>query len=396
MSDQTAEEEFIESMRSSGKMGQILDAAKMIRSEQADAPAAEADDTADAPEGSTPATVADTGETTDSADEEIPAVVGTTDELESTDEELTPEEEEALFLDLNEERERLLERFGGDIGKALDALGHAQSEVGRKGNELGELKEQITRLEQGLQMGAYEPYDWPDFEEDLDPLAAANQLHQVAEQAYARGDAESFQTALGYMGQIDPIRTQMYAQTKAAEIAASQQPAAPAAQDDLAERVEAFRQAHPDIATPEVQAAIGKEMEKFPTLAGILSGSNPNVTAAERVAALEEVYARVTSRQTADTVSRAARRVAIKTSEEARAARSDARVATADQRGNTTGDEEAPDTSIALKTSEGGRFNVSQLHREAAALADGAPDMVLRNGRMYVRQPDGSLVPRAD
>lgn len=382
------EDEFIQGMRESGKMDKLMAAAGFARPEApaGEADTAEEDPEAEAPEGSEE--VVEPEETVEepeegSAEEEVPADDGT---------EEVPESDDELYLDLTPEVEAYLAKYGGDLGKALEAATNAQSKIGEQGNELGQLREQLARIEQGLTAGTFEPYEWPDPELD-EPMDAVNGYHRVAEQAFARQDAEAFQAALTAMNQIDPIRTQMYAENKARQVAASQAVQEPAQQLDTL--VSDFRAKNPDIEKPEVQQALSAELEKFPTLAGIIQ--NPNGDPAERVRVLQEMYDRVASRQTADTVRQAARRVTIRTSEEARAARAAARVATADQRGSAPTEETKPDTVISLRTAEGGSFNVDEMHRAASALADGnAPEMVLRNGRLWIRQPDGSLVPRAE
>lgn|SRR5574340_73926 len=389
MSDRQAEDEFIVGMRESGKMDQILDA---MRGSSATAdPPAEEDDTGEAASEDAPAEDADTADEdvddAGSAEAEDSADSGTEDEAESG------EEEDGLFLDLTPEVESLLAKYGGDVNKALAALASSQSTIGRQGNELGEVRAELEALRTQLQVGAFEPYAWPDFEEQ-DPAESVNDLYRVAEQAFSRQDPEAFQTALQYMDQLDPIRARLYAQSKANEIQ-MQQAAAAAPAVTLESLVSDLATTAPDLRTPEVQAAIGAEAQKFPSLARILS--DPNADPQERANVLKEMYDRVSSRQTADTVTKSARRVALRTSEEARAARAEARVATADQRGSTTvPDDQKPDTKIALRSSHGGDFNVSEVHRQVEEMAGGLPEMVMRNGRMYVRQPDGSLVPRAE
>ena len=381
------EDEFIQGMRESGKMGQILAAAGLA---QPEAPAPEAD-TVEEPEAEAPAV--EEPETVDTAEEPEEEVVSAEEE-DSADSGIEPEAEDGdeLYLDLTPEVEAYLQKYDGDLGKALAAATAAQSKIGEQGNELGQLREQLSRIEQGLEAQAYGPYEWPDMEV-ADPMEAVNGLYNVAEQAFARQDAQAFDAALRYMNEIDPIRTKMYAQGKAAEVAAAQQDVQSAV--PLESAVADFKARNPDIEKPEVQEALAAEMKRFPTLARI--ANDPNGDPQERVAVLQEMYDRVSSRLTADTVKQSARRVAVRTSEEARAARAAARVATAEQRGAATSTEERPDTVIRLRTAEGNSsFNVDELHRQARGLSSDAPEMVLRNGRMYVRQPDGSLVPRAE
>ena len=390
MSDRQAEEDFIAGMRESGKMDRILDAMKATA--PADPPADEVD-TGEAADDEAPGDELDTADETvdDSADDDVVDANAADDDDEADDD--AADEDEGLFLDLTPEVEELLAKYGGDVNKALAALASSQSTIGRQGNELGEVRAELEALRQQLQTGAFEPYAWPDFEE-VEPAEAVNDLYRVAEQAFARGDQDAFGTALQYMDQLDPIRARLYAQTKAGEIQA-QQAAQTAPVVTLESLVSDLAATAPDLRTPEVQQAIAAEAQKFPSLARLLSDTNADPQ--ERANVLKEMYDRVSSRQTADTVTKSARRVALRTSEEARDARRSARVATGDRSGaKTVPDEDQPDTRIALRSSHGGDFNVTEVHRQAQELAGGLPEMVMRNGRMYVRAEDGSLVPRAE
>ena len=256
---------------------------------------------------------------------------------------LTPEEEEVLYLELDDATQALIDsKYDGDIGKALAALPDAQSVVGRQGNELGALRKQLedmeTRLSAGLQ--AAQPYpDWPD--EFADPGDAAAQFREISEAAFARGDVQTFQQALGAWEEVDRVSVANYRDLKEMQIQAKmREEQAPVVNDEatLLEGVERIQQQYPQFQSEEFQAQVAAELDKTPSLKAVLWQGVPGVSPQERLAVLEEAAQRVIARTTSETVTQAKRRIAIRTSEEARAARAEAQVA----RGATareTGDE---------------------------------------------------------
>lgn len=289
-------------------------------------------------EGETaPAEEADTVVTEEDAVEEQEEVVeeGTespeSDESDQEDTTLTAEEEEVLYLELDDATQNLIDsKYGGDINKALAALNESQSLIGRQGSELGDLRKQMEDLTQAVRQNQAmsQPYpDWPD--EFADEQDAAMQYRSIAEAAFERGDVDMFTRAVDTWEESNAIMASTYRDLKILQLQTSlaQAPAAKAPEDTLiAEGIDGLKVKYPQFTSEVFQAELGKELEKFPSLKGLLWGEIPGTTPEQRLAALEETIVRVASRHTADTEQQARRRVAVKTSEEARAARREAQV----------------------------------------------------------------------
>jgi hypothetical protein len=288
----------------------------------------------------TPASEADTVEETDevvepvvedSTEEEVPADAGIDPNAES----LTTEEEDILYLELDDETQTLIDtKYGGDVNKALTALRESQSLIGRQGTELGDLRKQMEELAALVERGQImaQPYtDWPD--EFAEPAEAAAAFRAIAEEAYAREDVETFGTAVDAWQAQDPAGASTYRDLKLLQLqlAAGQQAPVESATDDeatLRAGTEAVKAKFPRF-TPEdteFMVAFDAELQKFPTLKALLWGEIPGTTPDQRISALEETVGRVASQFTAETERAARRRVAIRTSEEARQSRREARV----------------------------------------------------------------------
>jgi hypothetical protein len=270
-------------------------------------------------------------EAADSAADEIPADAGTEGEAESA--ELTPEEEDVLYLELDDDTQNLIDsKYGGDVNKALAALRESQSLIGRQGSELGDLRRQLEDLTALVQRGQVlsQPYsDWPD--EYAEPHEAAAGYRAIAEQAFAREDVDTFATAVNAWAAQDPAAANTYRDLKVLQLQTVMGQQAPVQQDDeatLQAGVDAVKEKYPRFAErdPKFMEAFDAEMQKFPSLRALLWGEIPTSTPQERLSALEEVVSRVASQQTAETERAARRRVAIRTNEEARQARREARV----------------------------------------------------------------------
>jgi hypothetical protein len=282
----------------------------------------------------TPAPEADTVEETDevevedSAEEVIPADAGTDDSAE-----LTAEEEDTLYLELDDDTQSLIDtKYGGDINKALGALRESQTLIGRQGGELGDLRKQLEDLTALVQQGQVmsQPYtEWPD--EFAEPAESAAAFRAIAEEAFAREDVETFGTALDAWNEQDPAAAGTYRDLKLMQLQLAQTQEAPVVDNDeatLRAGTEAVQAKFPRFvpSDTEFMVAFDAELQKFPTLKALLWGEIPGTTPDQRISALEETVGRVASQFTAETERAARRRVAIKTTEEARQARREARV----------------------------------------------------------------------
>ena len=236
-------------------------------------------------------------------------------------------DDDVLYIDLDEETQALLDsKYGGDLSKALAALREGQSLIGRQGNELGAVRQELealrTQLTQGL--AAAQPYpEWPD--EFAEPSEAAASYREIAEAAFQRGDVQTFQRALGEWQQTDSVSAGLYSDLKEMQIAqAAAAQAAPVQADDTAvieQGMQAIREKFPQFSDPAFQQAVSAELDKTPSLKAVLWEGVPGVSPQERLAILEEAAQRVASRTTSETAQAARKRVAIRHSEEARAAR---------------------------------------------------------------------------
>ena len=273
-------------------------------------------------------TVEEVVEAADSAEEEIPADAEIAPEAE-----LSSEEEEVLYLELDDDTQALIDtKYGGDINKALVALRESQSMLGRQANEVGDLRKELGEMRQAMEQGfrQAEPYpEWPD--EFAEPQEAALQYRQIAEAAFAREDVETFALAVDSWREQDAVGATNYRDLKILQMqtAMAQQPPSAEAEDTvLADGIASLQEKYPQFGSqdPAFTAEMDAELQKLPSLKRLLWGEIPGVTPQERLTALEETIQRVASRQTAETERAARRRVAVRTSEEARQARREAQV----------------------------------------------------------------------
>jgi hypothetical protein len=297
-----------------------------------------------ADETAAPAQEADTVETQEPVVEEIeeettlPESVAAEAEVAPEANELTQEEEDILYLELDDDTQALLDtKYAGDINAMLRAAREGQSLIGRQGNELGAVRAELEALRRDVTQGlaAAQPYpEWPD--EFADPADAAAQYRLIAEAAFARGDVQTFQTALGQWEETDSLSAGMYSdlkqmqinQAQAAEQARSSQPDETAT---LNAGVQEIRTQYPQLADPTFQAAVNAELDKTPSLKAVLWQGVPGVTVQERLTILREAAERVAARTVSETAQQARRRIAVQVSEEGRARRAEAQTLRADK-----------------------------------------------------------------
>jgi hypothetical protein len=326
-------------MEESGEMDFIRQHTAAARGEQAPTPVEQAD-TVDVPEG----TLDDGGEGADLAPE--PEVEGQSDGQEEG--QLSSEQEDVLYLDLDDSTQALIdEKYGGDINKALQALPNAQSTIGRQGSELGDLRKQLEEFQAEIRqtVAQSQPYpEWPD--EYAEPSDAAAQFREISEAAFHRGDVQTFQGAIAAWEEVDRVSVANYRDLKEMQIAqrqAAQTQVAPVQDDEatLVAGADAIRAKYPQFHDDEFKAAVAAELDKTPSLKAVLWQGVPGVSPQERLNVLEEAAQRVIARTTSETVTQARRRIAVRTSEEARAARAEAQVSRGTTAGGTDGEPEA-------------------------------------------------------
>lgn len=331
-------------MEESGEM-------QFIRDHVAAAQAAAAGETAP------PANASDTVETEETTDaDEVEDVTpdGDTEDVTpdgaTDDEGLSDEDADTLYLELDDATQALIDsKYGGDINKALAALPEAQSTIGRQGNEMGALRQELEAFRAQLQadFAAAQPYaQWPDEFADTSEQAAA--LRVIAEQAFDRRDARMFEQALGAWSEADPVSAGLYRDLKEMQVLQIQREAQAPVNDEalLAEGIQKTVSEIPQLNDSAFVDQVNAELEKTPSLKAVLWGQVPGVSVEERVTILREAAQRVQARTTSETAERARKRIAVRTSEEARAARAQAQVERAATAREQT--EETPPRTVPL------------------------------------------------
>lgn len=299
-------------------------------------------------EGGAPAPVeeADTVEEQEEEQSDEPEVVEEGTEPAEIDESVQDETtDDTVWLDLDEDTERLLnEKYSGDLNEMLRAAREGQSVIGRQGNELGAVRQELEALREQLTTGlqAAQPYaPWPDEFADTPEIAAG--LRVIAEQAFDRRDPETFQRAIVAWEEADPLSAGMYRDLKEMQVRQieSQAPAVEDPEATLAKMVDTVVSEFPQFQSDQFQAQVAQELEKTPSLKAVLWGQVPGVSVEERSTILREAAQRVVQRTTSETAQNARKRIAVRTSEEARQARVAAQVARGSTARETTDEPEA-------------------------------------------------------
>jgi hypothetical protein len=343
------DEDFtMQEMEESGEMQFIRDHVAAARGEDP-APAPEAD------------TVEEEEQTEEVEEEESEEEGG---DAEQTDDSSSDDEDDTIYLDLDEETQALLEsKYGGDLNAMLRAAREGQSLIGRQGNELGAVRQELEQLRQQIQQGLVnaQPYpEWPD--EYADERESVAQLRLIAETAFSRGDVQTFQRAIGSWDEVDPVSSSLYRDLKEMQIAQSMAQQQAPVQDDeatLQKGLEEIRTKFPQFDDDTFKKEVAAELDKTPSLKAVLWEGVPGVTPQERLNVLEEAAQRVASRRQAETAQRARQRVAVRASEEARAAR----IAAQSVRGGTARDETPEPEPRTVPLGETGRtLNLDRLN----------------------------------
>lgn len=244
-----------------------------------------------------------------------------TPEVEVTEPEGTPEaevteleapEDDEIVLELDEGVLDLVNtKYGGDIGKALEALQEAQSVIGRQGTELGELRELRTQVESLRelmtlqQQGAGIDWDTEIAENPEQAVVKAVQFQNVG----------AFEEAMDAWAATEPLKAFTFLQ----ELNDVQNAPPPTS---LETEMEALQGRYPDLQQrlPAIEKAAGER----PALARLLSDQDPRT----RAQALEDLYHLSAGAGTPDT-SKAARQIVLRAKAEADAAKADAAVVSA-------------------------------------------------------------------
>jgi len=305
-----------------------------IRQQAGLADDADAEDTTE-----TPADEADTEdvEEVDEPDESDEAEADEEEDEPDDTEDTSQEDEEdgdGLYLELTPETQAFLDKYDGDLNKALQGAANLSTRFGSQGNELGTLRQELQQLRAEIQAGITRPQlEWPDADDE--PEDAVRAYRQIADAAFESQNAEVFGQAMTAWQEIDPMGSETWATMKATQVmlAQAQDVAGHPGGVTLEDGIEQLKEQYP-LSDPAFQEEVGKELERFPTLRATFQDQTAAPT--ERLAALEEAARLVASRQADGDVRQAVRRVAVRTSEEGRERRAKARVASGGSRGKQT------------------------------------------------------------
>lgn len=263
-----------------------------------------------------------------SAEEEVPTDVGIEPEAESEVAESAPESDELIFELDDPDVLGYLDKYDGDVAKALKAATEAQSLIGRQGEELGNTRKENESLQEVVaQLKALEDrlqYQSVPYRNDSDDNPQGL-IQEVLERASQTGhfDDATYEAAIQSWGLEDPFGAARFD----AQVAVARQQAEAAVQeppatgpDALAGEIEAFKGRHPDY--QQMLPAIQELAAQRPLLGrSLYEGS-----AQERAQALQDLYDLAKSRTAASDTSTAVRKVILRAAAEAETAKADAAV----------------------------------------------------------------------
>lgn len=240
---------------------------------------------------------------------------------------------------------RLLEKYGGDVNKALAGGANLYSVVGRQGNELTELRrlmeERVNGIEQTVQAANQPQYD-PD---ELTVWMAEHPtaIPDIARQAFYAGNDALMDIAVDAWEDVDRGAARRFSQEAAVARARAQITAEGERDAKIAsgwnQTAEKFADEHPDL---ETHAQRMREIApQYPNLISILQTGDPQA----RVEVLEFLYDKAKG-SSAEEIQASARDIARTQANEASQAIADAAVASA------TTAQRAPSTTVAERIAE--------------------------------------------
>lgn len=246
------------------------------------------------------------------------------------------EEDGDLEFELEPEVLSILEKYDGDLNKALRALNESQSMIGRQGNELGDLRQQLTELAGLIQQNQVNPLAYAPYRNSLDEDPSALVM-EVLDRTAQTGqfDQATYEAAIAAWGEEDPFGAARldaqvaFARQQAAAMAQEPSPAdrSPArSEPSLEEAMSAVVQRHPNI--EQHIALVGEIAKEFPTLRTSMANGTPS----QKAQAFEELVMIAESRNNSATSREAIKRVVLRTQEEVRKEKADAAVISAKNR----------------------------------------------------------------
>lgn len=235
-----------------------------------------------------------------------------------------------VVIEIDDDLQAILDKYDGDVTKALKALGDSQSMIGRQANEVGQLRQELAAMRQALEEGfARQPQQqfMGPYQNDIDE----NPQGLVVE-AMERGDATTMEMALRAWGEEDPFAASSFLFTLQAQAAQAQaqQVQGPTTPDERAGTGPTIEQAMADVVTrhPDVEKYLPQVQQvaaEFPTLRNSMQQGPP----AAKAQAFEELLVIAKNRSQAGDTSAAMRKVVLRAQEEVRAEKADAAVVSA-------------------------------------------------------------------
>lgn len=251
--------------------------------------------------------------------------------LEDEEQEIPADDDDDLVIEIDDDLQAVLDKYDGDVGKALRALGESQSMIGRQGNELGDLRRQVEEQNRILQELAQRPQPQPQYMgpymNDIDENPQG-----LAVEALERGDGRTLELALRAWGEEDPFGAttflislqQQAAAQQAAQPVEQPTPATQATGQTLEEAMSAVVARHPDV--EKYLPAVQQVAEEFPTLRDSMKQGSPQLQAQ----AFEELL-KIAKARDSETPKAAMKKVILKAQEEVQQELAEAQVVSAKQ-----------------------------------------------------------------
>lgn len=267
----------------------------------------------------------------DSAEEDVPADAGTEDEAEEPEaQEVEATADDELVFELDDpEIIELLDKYDGDVIKALKASREAQSLIGRQGSELGEVRKELEKLREAMQQAPPPQQYFGPYRSDVDENPEGL-VQEVLERAMVPGgqfDEATYAVAIEAWGEIEPFKAaslnaqvQMALQVAAQAVATGPPPEETSAGATLESEFTALKERHPDVENH--LPGIEKVLAERPHLAAAVAEGDPRA----RAQAFEDAYLLARSQSKDSDTSAAARKIILKTKAEVDQAKADATV----------------------------------------------------------------------
>jgi hypothetical protein len=234
---------------------------------------------------------------------------------------LEPEDDDEIVLEIDDTLAQVLERYDGDVGKALKALADKESFTGRQANEIGQLRQELAALRQDLQQAPQQQQFYGPYQNDLDSPK------ELVAEALERGDTQTMELAIRAWGEEEPFEAAAFLFSLSAQYQQEQSQPEPVAPQGVGRSIETAMadvvERHPDV--EKYLPALNAVAQEFPTLRNFMQQGTPT----QQAQAFEELLVITKTRSQGTDTSAAMKRVILKTQEEVRKDKADAQVVSA-------------------------------------------------------------------